>query len=418
MKSSRRALLAAVGASTLAGCSTVRDVTGPDFERVPEPEPGADSWLAPGWGPRNRNANPEASIPDREPSLRWRASTGDTPVDRYSGPLVSDGVVVVGHGNGIDAFDAADGGERWAVSMGEDSYVYPTIVDGTVYTGSTRGFHAFSLDGGSERWAVTADSLPMTTLDDLSTARAPVVVHGWLFASTANYVLSLDAAGSVRWWADAAFSSLLEAPLATDGSDVFVRRGGQVGSFDLPIDPWQGPLDVNRRVPKKTGRRWHPYVEAYGGPLVGDGVVYQPRHSDDETSVVVLDVETGERRWGVQTTGDAAAIALQEDTLFVRDWGGWLYGVDATTGEKQWTREVDPDADASTGQPITGDDGVVVPTDNGVLAFSASGDERWRLPDVSAQRMALVDGRLYLVVYTGDEDSAVRDDDYELRCYA
>jgi outer membrane protein assembly factor BamB len=326
---------------------------------------------------------------------------------------------VVGHDSGLDAFDAADGGGLWSVSMGDDSYVYPTIVEGTVYTGSARGFHAFSVEEGRERWSATPDSLPMTTLDDLSTARAPVVVHGRLFASTANYVLSLDASGAIHWWADAAFSSLLEAPLATDGSDVFLTRGGQIGSLDLPIDPWQGLLDTDRRVPKKTGRRWHPYVEAYRGPVIGDGVVYQPRHSDDETSVVVLDVETGERRWGVQTAGDAAAIALKQDTLFVRDWGGWLYGVDATTGEKQWTREVDPDADASTGQPIAGADGVVVPTANrGVLAFSPSGDERWRLPDVIAQRIALVDSRLYLVLYTGDEDSAVRDDDYELRCYA
>ena len=335
-------------------------------------------------------------------------------------PRVSDGTVVVGHSDGLDAFDAGNGADRWTVSMGDNSYVSPTIVNSTVYTGSARGFHAFSLDGGSERWAATAESLPMTTLNDLSTARAPVGVHGWLFAATANYVLSLDAAGSLRWWADSAFSSPLEAPLATNGEDVFVTRGGQIGSFDLPIDPWQGPLDTDHRVPKDTGRRWHPYVEANGGPLAGDSLVYQPVYFGNDYehgSLLALERDDGSQRWSFETAGEGPSASLAHGTVFVGDSRGELDALDATSGKERWVETVStPEWEYTATEPKAGRNGVVA-TGEEIVHYGLDGTERWRLSPGARPLLStvLTDGRLYVLTGHNEPEGYL---DYELRCYA
>lgn len=424
MKTSRRALLAAVGTSALAGCSTVRDVTGPDFERVPDPEPGADSWPAPGWGRRNRRANPEASIPEREPSLEWSTPIAGVVSETVSGgtpsPLVSDGTVVLGTDEALAAVDSDDGRELWSVSMGDDSYVSPTVVGDTVYTGSRQGFHAFSLAEGSERWAVTAESWPMPG-EDLSTARAPVVVDGRLFASTSNYALSLDDSGVLQWWADSPNSTPLARPVATDGASAFVAREfGETRAFDLPIDPWRGALDTDRRVPKGTGVRWERLDEAAGGPIVGDEVVYHPVYfgrENEHGSIVALDAGDGSERWSFETAGEGPSASLAHGTVFVGGSRGGLYALDAADGTEQWVEHVPtPEWEYTATEPKAGHNGVVA-TGEEIVHYGLDGTERWRLSTGARPpfSVTLTDGRLYVLTGPNEPESYL---DYELRCYA
>jgi len=111
---------------------------------------------------------------------RWRARRssaafpGDrqelTPVD--SSPAVAAGTVVVGGGgDGIYAFDANGGDERWTAPAslvpaarfgGQERRTpllsSPAVAGDTLYAGTDEGTRALSLDGGDEQWTVGTDA--------------------------------------------------------------------------------------------------------------------------------------------------------------------------------------------------------------------------------------------------------------------
>ena len=81
----------------------------------------------------------------RDGSQRWLDAT-DARL-----PAVSDGTVVTG-GEHTVALDAATGDRRWTAPA--ERSAYPVVADGTVYLGTGDGLIGRSLSDGSERWRV------------------------------------------------------------------------------------------------------------------------------------------------------------------------------------------------------------------------------------------------------------------------
>lgn len=413
MNNSRRAFIASLGMTATAGCSTIREVTGyqeKNFIELSDNEISQESWPRPGRGPQNKNSI-GISIPEEKPNLEWKSVIEESPMGWMSVPLIDSEIAIVGTNNSLIAFSAVNGEKQWSTRLGSNIFVSPTIIGQTIYTGSKHGIHAFSLSNGDEKWHTKNTELPGGN-NELYTARAPVVADASLVVATSNYILCLDAEGKVKWWLKTDASEVFASP-AVENSTVFVIKAfGPLMAFNLPVDPWGGILDRSRQVPIETGLKWRKETGEEGGPIVGNDLIYQPQgsYSDGETGLAAYDIDTGEPQWHIQTkTGHAMAVLI-DDTLFVYDASGWLYSVDATTGETEWSKEVDPGADDNARQLIAGEDGVIIPTvSSGIVGLSFDGSRKWRIPEMRPLKIALAENRIYVALE--------RDEYYEVKCY-
>lgn len=164
-------------------------------------------------------------------------------------------------------------------------------------------------------------------------------------------------------------------------------------------------------------RRWHvdlgggptTTVLASGQPAVADGVVYAATASttdrtDGAEAVLALDAASGERRWthDVQTSehGWTFPPALADGTCYVSALDAGLLALDAQTGLLRWQASA-----AVNGPPTIADGTVFCSTDGGdaddssILAVDAdSGRELWRTEGGGSRlgrRVAVGDERLY-----------------------
>ncbi|MFF7984711.1 PQQ-binding-like beta-propeller repeat protein [Streptomyces sp. NPDC007901] len=66
---------------------------------------------------------------------------------------MADGTVYIGGDHRLIALDAADGGKRWELRLGDPTWSTPAVADGTVYIGSN-GWYLWAVDAatGKKRW--------------------------------------------------------------------------------------------------------------------------------------------------------------------------------------------------------------------------------------------------------------------------
>ncbi|WP_259299942.1 PQQ-binding-like beta-propeller repeat protein [Streptomyces aurantiacus] len=98
---------------------------------------------------------------------------------------------------------------------------------------------------------------------------------------------------------------------------------------------------------------------------------------------------SGDRRpgpevWSYGTRGVVHQILLADTTLYAVDDRGWVYAMDARTGESHWARRVAyTDARPWLGILPGTDPGLYLTGDKLYALYSATGEERWRL-DITA----------------------------------
>jgi len=156
------------------------------------------------------------------------------------------------------------------------------------------------------------------------------------------------------------------------------------------------------------------------------------RHGVDERRIGPANVHRLTPRWVVDTDGDLSATpAVVDKVLYVPDWAGKLYKLDATTGEELW--KVDLPA-VSRGTPAVVGTMLVVPllalpqgaSCNGIVPAGAcvialdtrTGATLWqsRIDDhplaYVTQSPVVADGRIYVGVTSGEEALAGFVDQY------
>jgi len=266
----------------------------------------------------------------------------------FVGPVVADGVVVVGEDTHAGF---RSGGER--VWSREDSTFRPLDTVGGLALGASdrEGAEIAAVDpaDGTLAWGAAPDGW---SNDGARAVRDAVAAGPGVVAVSANSRLAgVDADGSVRWTADAEWDT--HGPgrpsLATDVSTV-VAASGAVAGFDAA-----------------TGeRRWRRVLPDFATDVtVADGVAVVSVEGDtpkvdswDEPGgVIAYDTDDGTERWRTPLDAPAAAPGTGLGSVVVGTEAGTLVGLDREDGAVEWRRPV---GDAVHAPPVGGSDRLFV----------------------------------------------------------
>ncbi|MFE0425705.1 serine/threonine-protein kinase [Streptomyces sp. NPDC058953] len=352
--------------------------------RPPAPTPSSPSLLPDGtgrWRPwRFRMSNDVWGTPIVDGGLLYVTSFEIHALDTGTGRrqfktrdvawsmALDGGRIHASDGPTLYALDAADGRERWRLST--ESWVYSLQADrGTVLTG-TRG-------GGVQAWeAVTGNRLweLIGAQSEFETAQAgPVIAGDTVYVWKEARLRALESrTGAERWSypvGDAASCGNVPVRVhpAADGF-VYVSAGTRVIALDIA-----------------TGRvRWHfesPAVflspPAFApGPAVAGGGVYL---ADYLGTVYALDATTGKDRWRIATESRQSVepVLVTGGNVHVGS-GSALYTLDAVTGTPLWRFAAGGEV---VGAPVAADGRVHFGSADHVLyTLDATGGQlRWKL---------------------------------------
>ncbi|GAA2458465.1 outer membrane protein assembly factor BamB family protein [Streptomyces lavendulocolor] len=281
---------------------------------------------------------------------------------------VADGRIHASDGPSLYALDALDGGERWRLHT--DAWVYCLRVDrGTVVTGTRGGgVQAWEAANGAKLWELTGAQT------DFETPEGGPVIHGdTVYVWQDARLRALDArTGTERWSypiGDAASCGGVPVRVtsAEDGY-AYVSAGTRVLSVDI-----------------RSGHvRWHFEAPAVflsppafaPGPAVTGGGVYL---ADYLGTVYALDATTGKDRWRIATESRQSTepVLVADGNVHVGS-GSAVYTLDAVTGTPKWRF---PAGGPVIGAPVVADGRLHFGSADHVLyTLDASGGQlRWKL---------------------------------------
>ncbi|WP_344357267.1 PQQ-binding-like beta-propeller repeat protein, partial [Streptomyces gobitricini] len=282
--------------------------------------------------------------------------------------VVADGRIHASDGPSLYALDALDGSERWRLRT--DAWVYCLRVDrGTVVTGTRGGgVQGWEAANGARLWEITGAQT------DFETPEGGPVIHGdTVYVWQDARLRALDArTGTERWSypiGDAASCGGVPVRVtpAEDGY-VYVAAGTRV----LSVDTRSGHV------------RWHFEAPAVflsppafaPGPAVTGGGVYL---ADYLGTVYALDATTGKDRWRIATESRQSTepVLVADGNVHVAG-GSAVYTLDAVTGTPKWRF---PAGGPIIGAPVVADGRLHFGSADHVLyTLDASGGQlRWKL---------------------------------------
>ncbi|MFD3945943.1 PQQ-binding-like beta-propeller repeat protein [Streptomyces sp. NPDC058579] len=281
---------------------------------------------------------------------------------------VAQGRIHASDGPTLYALDATDGSERWRLQT--DAWVYSLKVDrGTVVTGTRGGgVQGWEASNGAKLWEITGAQT------DFETPEAGPAVHGdTVYVWREARLQALDArTGAERWSypvGDAASCGNVPVRVApAEDGCVYVAAGTRV----LSIDNAGGHV------------RWHFEAPAVflsppafaPGPAVTGGGVYL---SDYLGTVYALDATTGQDRWRIATESRQSGepVLVVNGNVHVGS-GSALYTLDAVTGTPKWRFAAGGEL---IGTPVVADGRVHFGSADHVLYTldAAGGQLRWKL---------------------------------------
>ncbi|MFF8958786.1 PQQ-binding-like beta-propeller repeat protein [Streptomyces sp. NPDC014894] len=348
---------------------------------LPPPTPPAAPEIAAHWRPwRFRMSNDVWGTPVVAGDLLYVTSFEVHALDVATGRrqfktkdvawtmAVDGGRIHASDGPTLYALDAVGGQERWRFQT--DSWVYSLKADrGTVITGSRGGrATAWEASNGEKLWEVTG------VQTDFETPEAGPVIHDdTVYVWKDARLCALQArTGAERWSypvGDAASCGNVPVRVlpAPDGN-VYVSAGTRVLAVDIA-----------------TGMvRWHFEAPAVflsppafaPGPAVTGGGVYL---ADYLGTVYALDAATGKDRWRIATESRQSAepVLVTGGNVHVGS-GSALYTLDAVTGTPMWRFAAGGEV---VGAPVVADGRVHFGSADHVLyTLDASGGQlRWKL---------------------------------------
>ncbi|MEU4227193.1 PQQ-binding-like beta-propeller repeat protein [Nonomuraea sp. NPDC026600] len=277
----------------------------------------------------------------------------------YTEPVVVDGVVYAGSGDGtLQALDARTGAARWIVQTASPFFRGLVVVKGTVYAQSGGKVVAVDAASGRRRWSrmIEADS-------------GPVVADDVLYTVTDDFeVVALGTTSGKELWRFRPDGFALNTDLVVTGGVVlFGSDDGAVYALDASSG------EQGWRFPAGGGEE---RIEL----VVADGVVYAAGASGQ---VHALDAATGRGRWASRVDGAVVFPPVAAGgAVYVKVSGGATYALDAATGRRSWSF-LAPSGDFAFSWGLSAAKGLVYvgAADARVHALdAASGTERWSFP--------------------------------------
>jgi outer membrane protein assembly factor BamB len=357
---------------------------------------GSSSWSM--WRSDSANSGTGESGPTQL-NLRWKFTT-DGGVG--STPVVVDGRVYVGsQDKNIYCTDARDGRFLWKYATGARIKSSVAVADGKVYVGPDDGYvYCLDAKSGTRIWMTEAGGYIEAPFKAVTGVRSsPIVVEDRVYVGSLDTNLyCLDADSGDILWSYKTDGYITSSPAASDGAVYVTSQEPDSGTL-YKIDAAKGT------------RIWKcdiPYVlvadrgtDLHVSPTVADGMVFVAANKQNYYGV---NATTGEIEWTYVTTEGTEGIggymiaspAYHDGQLYVVDMF-FITSLNASNGKVVWQSWIGTELYTS---PTYADGKVYVTTDrrfvyvlnatNGDrLSFFETGSNSWSAPSV-------YEGRVYL----------------------
>jgi len=236
-----------------------------------------------------------------------------------------------------------DGQQQHALSL-------PVVADGTAYIPVSGGLAAVDLDApmNGPMWS--------QGLEDGITA-VPVLACGAVFAPGMNQLAALDqTSGERSWRTDAGSHHRNDATVAALDDTIYVAGGGLAA------------VDIHTGTVQE--------LEGAGETLaLDDDGIYTTR---SDSGIFAYDLN-GEERWHISSKEVRGSASVLDGTVWVADYHGTAYAIDARTGEVYWSHSLPGVNKIDAGLAVAGDE-VFVPAGTGTTSVAldaATGEIRW-----------------------------------------
>ena len=289
-------------------------------------------------------------------ALVWKFATTGAVV---SSPSTADGRVYVGsEDKNIYCLDARSGGLIWKFAADGRIKSSPAVADGKVYIGPDDGYvYCLNAYDGSLIWKKSAGGFVQAHFASLVTLRSsPAVVNGRVYVGSLDtnvYCLNADNGGVI--WTHKTEGYITSSPAIVDGSIYVVSQEPDLGAL-YKLDAATGNLVWKRTLPSYSPLGGG--IDMHASPSVGDGMVF-------------------------------AASNIEA-----------YYGVNAATGDVEWTYRDEAAKEFIVCSPVYNDGKVfLIDKFSIVCVNSKNGDLVWSsyLNEELYVSPSYADGKLYVV---------------------
>ena len=228
----------------------------------------------------------------------------------------------------IYALNALTGRVRWKLNL---SGAYPTadsfsIDNGLLYFSTDNGIYALDASTGARRWAY----------GPLQSAWWLTVYGNLVFVPQDNTILALRAIDGHKLWT---YTVPIQTSQSSDHYFNFLPAAGR-GTIYLPND--DGRLYA---IDSTNGKCiWKANIGEYlSYPLVVNDVVFIAHSQGSSSRLSAFSTKSGKKVWDstvISLTGNNSFPAVGAGMLFIGDDFGTVYGMNARTGAKNWSRWV------------------------------------------------------------------------------
>ena len=357
---------------------------------------GSEPWSM--WRSDSENSGTGKSGP-MNLNVRWKFATGGGVV---STPSIAEGRVYVGsQDKNIYCLDARDGRFLWNFTTGARIKSSPAVVNGKVYVGPDDGYvYCLGAKDGNLIWERYVSGYIEAHFDVVTGIRSsPIVVNGRVYVGSLDTNLyCLDAEDGEVKWAYKTEGLITSSPAVADGA-VYVTSQEPTSGALYKIDAINGDfiwkLDIPYIFSADRG------IDLHVSPTVVDGMVFAAANKDEYYGV---NAATGEVEWTFVTargTEDAGgylvgSMAYHDGKLFIVDMF-FITALDATNGEVIWKSWQGTELYAA---PTYADGKVYVATDRRLIyVINASDGKRlsWFEPNSNSWSSPVVyEGRMYI----------------------
>ncbi len=287
------------------------------------------------------NTGSSASLAPGAPNILWEQQVVSREIE--STPVVVAGRVYILTMDGMFALDEASGSVVWSNPRIAGLSTPAFYNESLLVDGLDGRVHLVSAATGAEIWNVTLVSQPGFS----GITSSPKLLFDTAYLGTFNEsggpgeVVAIGAVNGTILWRHAVLASVSFSSPAVADDTVYV---GMIGRYNtttqITYDPPYGVLALNATTGAERWFAGTPDAPVAASPVYAAGLLYVPAKNG---YVYALDAATGDLRWMAAVQAGVSSPAYHDGVLYVGggtssfDNAGRVTALDALTGATMWT---------------------------------------------------------------------------------